>query len=187
MRPLSVSAGPRPATKAPATRRRLPVAALLAANTVSLAGNALTAIAIPWFVLETTGSAARVGLVGFSAAVPAVLAAFFGGAIVDRLGFKQSSVVSDLLSGVTVALIPLLHQTVGLPFAGLLGLVFLGALLDAPGVTARQALFPDLVALAGIRLEGANAAYQTVHRLSQLLGPALAGVLIALLGASNVL
>ncbi len=175
------------AAEGAAIRRRLPVAALLAANTISLAGNAITALAIPWYVLETTGSAARVGLVGFCAALPAVLAAFFGGAVVDRLGFKRSSIASDLLSGVTVALVPLLHQTVGLPFGGLLGLVFLGALLDAPGVTARQALFPDLVGLAGMRLEGANAAYQTVQRLSQFLGPALAGILIALLGASNVL
>lgn len=171
----------------PVIQRRLPVVALLLANTISLAGNALTALAIPWFVLETTGSAARVGLVGFCAALPAVLAAFFGGAVVDRLGFKRSSVAADLLSGLTVALVPLLHQTVGLPFGGLLGLVFLGALLDAPGFTARQALFPDLASMAGLRLERANATYQTVQRLAQLIGPALAGVLIALLGASNVL
>ena len=173
--------------KPPGIPQRLPVMALLLANTISLAGNALTALAIPWFVLETTGSAARVGLVGFCAALPAVLAAFFGGTVVDRLGFKRSSVAADLLSGLTVALVPLLHQTVGLPFGGLLGLVFLGALLDAPGFTARQALFPDLASLAGLRLERANAAYQTVQRLAQLIGPALAGVLIALLGASNVL
>ena len=38
------------------TRNRLPLAALLAANAISIAGNMLTTLAIPWFVLQTTGS-----------------------------------------------------------------------------------------------------------------------------------
>ena len=169
------------------SRGRTPVVALLAANAVSMIGNVLAALAIPWFVLETTGSAARTGLVGFATVLPTVLAAFFGGALVDRIGHRRTSIVADLLSGVTVALVPLLHQTVGLAFWQLLVLVFLGALFDAPGATARTALFPDIVVASGLRPERANAAYQTVQRLSQLLGPLGAGVLIAGLGASNVL
>ncbi len=166
---------------------RTPVIALLGPNAVSLAGNVLAALAIPWFVLETTGSAARTGLVGFFTIVPTVLAAFFGGGLVDRLGARRTSILADLLSGVTVALVPLLHQTVGLPFAGLLGLVFLGALFDAPGGTARTVLFPDVVERAGMRLERGNATYQAIQRFSQLLGPVLAGLLIAGFGASNAL
>ncbi|MBL8127976.1 MAG: MFS transporter, partial [Chloroflexia bacterium] len=107
-------------------------------------GNQLTALAIPWFVLATTGSAASAGLVGVAAVLPAVLAAFLGGAVVDRLGPKRTSIVADVLSGVAIALIPLLYVSVGLPFAVLLVLVFLGALLDTPGVTARLALLPEV-------------------------------------------
>ena len=70
------------------------------------------------------------GLVGFFTALPTVIAAFFGGAIVDRVGHKQMSIVSDVASGVTVALIPLLYGTIGLEFWALLVLVFLSALLD---------------------------------------------------------
>jgi MFS family permease len=164
-----------------------PVFALLTANTVSLVGNVLAAMAIPWFVLETTGSAARTGLVGFFTLLPTVIGAFFGGALVDRLGQKRVSVAADVLSGLSVALIPLLHQTVGLAFWHLLVLVFVGALLDAPGGTARTVLFPEMVERAGMRQERANSAYQGVQRLSQFLGPAAGGVLIASHGATSVL
>ena len=166
---------------------RLPLLALFAANTVSLIGNRLSDLVIPWFVLETTGSAGKTGLIGAVITVPLILSAFFGGALVDRVGFRTTSVVADVASGLTVALIPLLHMTVGLEFWQLLVLVFLGAILDSPGHVARQSLFPDLVELAGIRLERANAASQVIWRLSWLLGPPLAGMLIALLGTSNVL
>ena len=85
-----------------------------------------------------------------------MLAAFFGGVIVDRLGFRTTSIVADLASAAAVAAIPLLDSTVGIELWQLMALVFLGALLDAPGATARQALFPDVVELAGVRMERAS-------------------------------
>jgi MFS family permease len=170
-----------------ARANRLPLAALLVANGISLAGNRMTDVAIPWFVLETTGSAGKTGLVGVATVVPIVLTAFFGSGIVDRFGFKATSVISDLASAGTVALIPLLNHAVGLAFWQLLTLVFLGAVLDTPGQTARQSLFPDLVVLAGVPALRANAIMQGIVRLSWLLAPPLAGVLIALVGVGNVL
>jgi MFS family permease len=152
-----------------------------------MVGNVLALIAVPWFVLETTGSAARTGITAFFTTLPAVLAAFFGGALVDRLGFKRMSVIADLASGITVALVPLLYHTIGLAFWQLLVLVFLGALLDAPGSTARRALLPDLAASARVGLERANASAQSIERGATMLGAPLAGVLIAVLSASNVL
>src|SRR4051794_26415121 len=113
--------------------RRVPIIALLAANAISMVGNSLGIVAIPWFVLETTGSAARTGVVAFATVLPTVLAAILGGALVDRVGNKRISVIADLVSAGTVACIPLLHHTVGIAFWQLVLLVFLGALLDAPG------------------------------------------------------
>ncbi|MCG8348975.1 MAG: MFS transporter [Chloroflexales bacterium] len=171
-----------------ATRiNRLPLLALLSANAISLSGNMLTQVALPWFVLETTGSAAQTGLTAFAGTLPLVIGAFFGGALVDRIGHKRASIIADVISGMMVALIPLLYHTVGLAFWQLLILVFLGALLDIPGATAHKALAPELAALAGLRLEKANAAFATIERGSLLIGPILAGVLIASVGASNVL
>lgn len=166
---------------------RRPLYAMLAANFVSFIGNEFSYIAIPWFVLETTGSAALTGIVAATSVVPLVLSGLFGGVLVDRLGFKQSAVLSDVASAVNVALIPLLHLTVGLPFAALLALVFLGAILDAPGATARQSLYPNLVAAAGMPLERANSIWMIASRTAGLLGAPFAGLLIAAFGADLVL
>lgn len=168
---------------------RVPLFALLGANGISMVGNVLTMLAVPWFVLQTTGSAALTGLVATFTALPAIIAAFFGGTLVDRVGYKRMSVISDVMSCVTVALIPLLYQLLGAGFAfwQLLVLVFLGALLDAPGATARLSLLPDVAKIAGMRLERVNSAAQAIQRGSNLLGAPLAGFLIAFMGPSRVL
>src|SRR5919106_3048782 len=135
--------------------RRAPLYALFVADSISLVGNVVAQLAIPWFVLVTTGSAALTGLAVFFNFLPVVLAGFFGGVVVDRLGFRTTSVLADLASAGAVAAIPLLHSTVGIQLWQLLALVFVGALLDAPGATARAALFPDVVELARTPIERA--------------------------------
>jgi len=160
---------------------------VLGANAVSETGNVLAFVAIPWFVLQTTGSAAKTGLTGGAFLLAAVVAGVVGGPVVDRLGFKRASIVADLAGAVTVALIPLLHYTIDLAFWQLLVLVFLGGFLDAPGHTARQSLIPDLARRAGMRIERANAAFQGIQHASFLVGPPLAGVLIAVFTPGHVL
>lgn len=167
--------------------KRIPLLSLLTASAISQSGSALTLVAVPWFVLQTTGSAAKTGLTGVFAALPFIVAGVFGGALVDRLGFTRASVLSDLMSGVTVALVPLLYSTVGLAFWQLLTLTFLSNLLATPGNTARQSMVPELAMMARLPLERANAFVQAVPRVATLLGPPLAGVLIVVMGASNVL
>lgn len=166
---------------------RQPVVALLAANLISQIGNGFSTLAIPLFVLATTGSASQTGIVVAVGFVPHILVGIFGGAIVDRLGYRKSSIISDILSGLSVLMIPMLYQTVGLAFWQLLVLVFLGAALDGPGMTARLALFPELVQRTRISLERANAGYQTTRRIAGLLGPPFAGILIAAIGPANLL
>lgn len=166
---------------------RIPLISVLTASGLAGLGNTLTALAIPWFVLETTGSAARTGVTAATGSIAVVLVGMFGGAIVDRFGFRRTSIISDIASGLTLLVIPVVHLTVGIAFWQLLVLVMLGALLDMPGMTARRSIFPELAELAGIRLERANATYQIVTRIALLLGPPLAGILIAVVGASNVL
>lgn len=169
------------------SRARRALYGLFAAGAISLTGNQLAALAVPWFVLSTTGSAAQTGISAFFTILPTVLAAFFGGAIVDRLGYRRTSIIADLASGLTVALIPLLYGLGMLPFWLLLALVFCGALLDAPGATARRALVPELAAAAGMSLERASSLLQVVDRGARLLGAPLAGLLIAALGPQQAL
>ncbi|BCL79070.1 MFS transporter [Ktedonobacteria bacterium brp13] len=154
---------------------------------ISYTSDVLTLLAIPWFVLQTTGSVEQTGITAFFSTLPTALSAFFGSAIVDRLGYKRTSVIGDVASAVTVALIPFAYHTIGLAFWQLLILVFLGGLLKSPGVTARSSLVPDLAELAKMPLERANAFSDGMYRVSGLIGAPLAGILIAIIGTSNLL
>jgi MFS family permease len=167
--------------------RRLPLYALLTANLISRVGNNMSYIAIPWFVLATTGSATKTGLVAAVGILPVIITGILGGPLIDRLGYKRMAVVSDVASGINVALIPLLYLTAGLPFWALLVLVLLGAALDSPGNTARQSILPEIAKLANMPLERANSIIMIGGRTSSMLGAPLAGILIATIGASNLL
>ena len=173
---------------APVSRQdRLGIHALVLATVISSIGNHLTAIAIPWFVYVTTGSAARTGLVAFAGLLPIAVAGLAGGLAVDRLGFKRASIVADIASGLTVAVIPALYLLDALAYWHLLALAFLGAVLDVPGQAARTSLVPGLANRAGMPLERANAAMQLAMSAASVIGPLTAGILIAAVGATSVL
>ncbi|HET7036247.1 MAG TPA: MFS transporter [Thermomicrobiaceae bacterium] len=174
-----------PTTQAAA--RRLPLLALLGANAVSQIGNQLTALAIPWYVLRVTGSPALVGLTGFVQGCAYIAAAFLGGVVVDRLGLRRASVLTDLASGVAIALIPLLHQTIGLRLWQLLIVIFAASLLNTPGLAARRGMLADLAALGAVRLERATSAEHGIGNFASLVGPILAGVLLAIVAPASVL
>lgn len=144
-------------------------------------------VAIPWFVLELTGSAALTGVAAFFSTLAAVIAAFFGGTLVDRVGFRAMSVISDVASALAVAAIPALYLTIGIEPWMLMALVFLGALLDAPGTAARSSMLPDLVTMSNTPLERATSIAQAVRRGATLVGAPLAGVLIVVTGTQGVL
>ena len=168
-------------------RKQSPLLALFCANFISLTGSALTTLAIPWFVLQTTGSVVKTGISAFFTIVPTILANFLGGVLVDRVGYKRISVISDLMAGAGILLIPLFYNTVGLPFVVLLLLIFLATLLNGPGGTARLSLIPDLAEFADMPLERATSISQGIGHIAILVGAPLAGVLIALIGTSNLL
>lgn len=167
--------------------RRVPLGALLAAQALSVSGNRIALLAIPWFVLQTTGSAAQTGLAAALNTAPVIVAGLFAGPLIDRAGFRMTSASADLASGLTIAAIPLLHAVDALSVPLLLTLVFVGALLDAPGETARRALLPDLAAHAGVSIDRAASLHDTTYRITQLLGAPLGGVLIATIGAAEAL
>ncbi len=160
---------------------------MLSADAISMAGNAAALVAIPWYVLLTTGSASKTGITAAAGIVPVIISGLVGGPYVDRLGYRRASIVADLTSFAAVAAIPLLHATVGLEFWQLVLLVFLGALLDAPGVTARASMLPEIAEPAGWSLERVSGAAAAVNRAARLAGAPLAGLLIFFVGPTNVL
>jgi MFS family permease len=168
-------------------QRQWPIIVLWLTSLVSILGNTLTAVAVPWFVLETTGSASQTGITAAVTVTPTIIAMFFGGALVDRVSYKALSVVADLASAMTVAAVPLFYFTTGLSFTGLLVLMFLGAILDAPGGTAREAMIPPLAERTGIPIERINANFGMIRAGSSLLAAPFAGLMIAWLGPVDVL
>jgi MFS family permease len=86
-----------PGGTTPLRRVRIGILALLAASGLSGLGDILAAIALPWFVLQETGSPALTALTGFASLVPLVVGGIVGGAVVDRFGFRPVSVVADLV------------------------------------------------------------------------------------------
>lgn len=164
-----------------------PFTGLLAANAISEFGNTFSFIAIPWFVLETTGSASQTGISVATGVVPFVIVGILSGSIVDRIGYKRASIISDLLSFVSSLLIPVLYVTRGLEFWQLLLLVFIGAFFDSPGMSARQALLPELAQMANVSQAHANTSYSLNRRIAGLLGPPTAGILLTAVGAANLL
>ncbi|MFD4760522.1 MFS transporter [Streptomyces sp. NPDC058439] len=150
-------------------------------------GSSLTLIGVPWFVLETTGSAGRAGVVAFCATLPIVVSALIGGPVIDRIGRRRVSVASDLVCGIAVAAIPLLHYADALAFWMLCALMAVSGLLHTPGNAARYVLVPDLAEYAGTTLARAASLFDAVSRGARMAGAALAGVLIALVGAETVL
>ncbi|MFJ4965959.1 MFS transporter [Streptomyces sp. NPDC088729] len=166
---------------------RRPLATVLAANLVSITGNCLTYMGVPWFVLQSTGSAAKAGTVAFCTLLPAVLAALVSGPVIDRMGRRRVSVASDLACGVAVAAIPLLQFAGILQFWMLCVLMAMTGLFRAPGATARGVLLPTLAGRAGMPLTRAAGLYDGAARCAAMTGSALGGVLIAVLGPENVL
>ncbi|MCW2573389.1 MAG: hypothetical protein JWO88_3447 [Frankiales bacterium] len=166
---------------------RRPLRSLLTANAISTAGTTMTFLAVPWFVLQTTGSASKTGIAAASETIPLALAAALGGPLVDRVGARRVSVISDVVSTVGIAAIPALHATVGLHFWQLCMLIAVVGLARAPGDTARHVLVPGLVRLSETTLERATSAYDGVSRGARMVGAPLAGVLIAIWGPSNIL
>ncbi|MYS24142.1 MFS transporter [Streptomyces sp. SID4948] len=160
---------------------------MLAANIVSITGNALTGMGVPWFVLQSTGSATKAGIVAFCTMLPVVLSAVVGGPVIDLLGRRRVGIASDLVCGAAVAAVPLLEFAGVLRFWTLCGLMAVTGLFQAPGQTARGVLLPTLADAAGMPLARAAAWYDGASRCAGMIGSAVGGVLIALLGATNVL
>ena len=166
------------------SRTTLPL--YLTATAASLFGNAAIAIVLPWLVLERTGDPALAGVVAAVSAVPAALAAFAGGHLIDRVGRRRMSVLADVGSAVSVAGLAIVDAVTGLDVFWFIALGVLGALFDVPGMTARETLLANVSQTAGVPLDKIAALRGMLFGLSFLAGPALAGWLLTLLPSISV-
>lgn len=166
-------------------RRLVPYLALETATVLSGTANGITMVAFPWLVLDVTGDATAAGTIAAVTALPLLAAMMFSGTLVDMVGRRRISVGSDILSMLSVALVPVLAATVGFDFALLLLVAALGAVFDPAGVTAREAMLPEAAAAARLPLERANGVHEAAYGLAFLLGPGIGGLLISAVGVTS--
>jgi macrolide resistance protein len=164
-----------------------PLYGVMVASGFSLLGNAVAAVALPWFVLTLTDSAAWTGAAAAAGMAPLVVGAFLGGPIVDRFGSRRVAVVSDLVGAASVAAIPLLFLFGQLGIGALLALIVVGSLLDGPAMTAQDARLPDLARLAGVPIERVTAIDELLENAAIIFGPPIAGLSIAAFGMEQTL
>ena len=155
---------------------------LVVVNTLSMIGNVLLTVAVPWLVLTTTGSAAAAGAVVFAGAGSAAAGGLVAGRVVDSIGAVRTSALADLISGLAVAPLPVLLALGSVQVWQVLLLTVLGTLGDAAGSSARQSLLPPAADASGVRRERANALFTSAEHLGYLLGAPAAGLLVSTLG-----
>ncbi|WP_067498964.1 MFS transporter [Actinoplanes sp. TFC3] len=160
---------------------------LLLAEAVSVTGTRMSVVAVPWFVLQTTGDPLLTGVAAFVEMGALVVARILGGPLVDRVGFRVTSISGDLVAGLVLGLVPVLYAAGLLAYPMLLVLVGLAGLFRGPSDNAKYAMVPDVAAAAGWSNERAAGLADSVNRLGSLIGAPLGGVLVALIEAPAVI
>jgi predicted MFS family arabinose efflux permease len=163
------------------------VSALVAAETISVIGTRMTYLALPWFVLVTTGSPGKMSLVLAAEILPMAILGIPSGSLVQRLGSRTTMLAADLARAPILASIPLLYAAGALSFGLLLAIVALLGCFMPPYFAAQRTILPELVGEDETRMSQANSSIEGGTALAALVGPAIAGALIPLIGASNVL
>jgi MFS family permease len=160
---------------------------LLAGEVVSSLGSQMTYLALPWFVLVTSHSASKMGIVLGVELLPIGLFGIPSGALVARLGARRTMMVADAARAPLMASIPVLHSAGRLSFPVLLTIVFAFGCFLAPHFSSQRLILPELVGDDEHVVAQANAFVEGAQRTTGLIGPSTAGVLIPFLGAPNVL
>ena len=167
--------------------RSKPIAALVSAEIASILGSRMTYLALPWFVLVTTGSAAKMSIVLAVEILPMAIFGIPSGMLVERLGARTTMLVCDAARAPLLLALPILHAAGILHFSLLLALVFLLGCFMAPYFAAQRVILPELVGEDETTIAQANSVIEGGTAFAGLAGPALAGILIPFLGAPNVL
>jgi MFS family permease len=163
------------------------VGALVVAEAISVLGTRMTYLALPWFVLVTTGSPGKMTLVLAAEIAPMALLGIPSGLLVQRFGSRTTMLAADFARGPILASIPLLHAAGILSFELLLAIVALLGCCMPPYFASQRTILPELVGENERLMSQTNSSIEGGAALAALVGPALAGALIPVIGAPNVL
>ncbi|KYG28866.1 MFS transporter [Bacillus gaemokensis] len=151
---------------------------------ISRMGDSLYTFALPWIAYKLTGSAIIMSSLFAIGVLPIVLFGPIVGVVVDRFDRRKLMWIADLGCIILVALIPILYNLSVLQLWHLYVVSFILAVLSMLFDVATITVIPQI---AGQSLTRANSAYQMVNQIASLAGPALAGIIIAIIGGINAL
>jgi MFS family permease len=160
---------------------------LLTAELVSLTGSSMTFVALPWFVLATTGSTAKMGWVLAAEMLPMAIFGIPAGTVISKLGAKRTMLISDAVRGPLLLVIPILHHSGHLSFGALLATTFAIGIFAAPYFASSRLVVPEVAGEDEQAVASVNALLSAANQVTQLAGPVVAGVLIAATSPAAVL
>jgi len=158
---------------------------LFSGQAVSQIGDSMNKVALLWFVYELTGSAFKMTVIGLLQTIPPLVFGPLIGVYLDRMKKKPVMIWVDLIRTGLVMLIPLLYAMEALTLERIYVLVFATSIVSTVFGPALASAVPLLVPRA--HLTAANALIQSTTNIGLLIGPAVSGVGIAMIGAQNVL
>ena len=152
--------------------------------TLSSVGDSLTRVALTWLVFEETHSAQALGMLTIAYTAPILLGGLIAGPLLDRFSARRVMILDNLIRGLAFSLIPLLQALGRLELWHVYAIAAVYGFLMMISLAGGPTLIPSIVKRE--QLDTANALETLSYTLSNVIGPPLAGLLIAMLGATNV-
>lgn len=152
---------------------------------VSLFGDAFTLVALPWFVLQVTGSGTATAGILLALQFPAIVTSMLIGWLIDRFQPCAIITIDNSLRTLIIGLIPILYWFGWLELWLLFLLTFMAGMLAPATEVGARSILPELV--EDKDLDAANMLWSFSLNLSLVIGPAVAGVLVASFGGPSVL
>jgi Na+/melibiose symporter-like transporter len=162
-----------------------PFGRLWIGRSISLFGDAFTLIALPWFVLQVTGSGTATAGILLTLQLPVLLTSMVIGSLVDRFQPRSIITIDNGLRTLIIGLIPMLYWFNVLELWLVFLLTFLAGMLKPATEVGARSILPDLV--QDEDLDAANMLWSFSDNLSLVIGPAAAGILVASFGGPSVL
>ena len=154
----------------------------LIGGTISLLGDQFYFVALPWLVLQQTGSAVAMGAIMMAGAIPRALLMLMGGAVSDRMSARKIMIATATARTICVTVIGILVWLGILRIWELYALAFAFGVADAFAVPAQTAYMPSLVKRE--QLVAASSASKSTAQLTTIAGPVPAGFIIKTLGVA---
>lgn len=147
---------------------------------ISLVGTWMQMVAQSWLVYRLTGSVALLGLIGFAGQIPVFLLATFGGVIADKYNRRRILIATQICSMISASLLAALTLTGTIQVWHLFLFASFGGIVNAFDIPTRQSFVVDMVGKEDML--NAIALNSSMFNGARIVGPAIAGIVVAAVG-----